>query len=141
MIPFVYPTEILPTWLRAKGNAFGVAGWAVGFGGGSLLVPIMFAGINEKTYDVFGAALLIYIPIIYTFFPETAGRTLEEIDFLFANKSMVTWNEEEEFETRMTDSRGGFRMRNRCLVGDGRARALMLRIIDLVRLFRGGRAT
>ena len=26
MIPFIYPTEIFPTWLRAKGNAFGVAG-------------------------------------------------------------------------------------------------------------------
>ena len=103
MIPFVYPTEIFPTWLRAKGNAFGVAGWAVGFGGGSLLVPIMFAGINEKTYYVFGAALLIYIPIIYTFFPETAGRTLEEIDFLFASNSMLTWNEEREFEKRKAD--------------------------------------
>jgi MFS family permease len=48
MIPFIYPTEIFPTWLRAKGNAFGVAGWAVGYGGGSLLVPVMFAGIDEK---------------------------------------------------------------------------------------------
>lgn len=48
MIPFIYPTEIFPTWLRAKGNAFGVAGWAVGYGGGSLLVPVMFSGINEK---------------------------------------------------------------------------------------------
>lgn len=48
MIPFIYPTEIFPTWLRAKGNAFGVAGWAIGYGGGSLLVPVMFAGIDEK---------------------------------------------------------------------------------------------
>lgn len=48
LIPFIYPTEIFPTWLRAKGNAFGVAGWAVGYGGGSLLVPVMFSGINEK---------------------------------------------------------------------------------------------
>lgn len=48
MIPFVYPTEVFPTWLRAKGNAFGVAGWAIGYGGGSLLVPVMFANIDEK---------------------------------------------------------------------------------------------
>lgn len=48
MIPFIYPTEIFPTFLRAKGNAFGVAGWAIGYGGGSLLVPVMFAGIDEK---------------------------------------------------------------------------------------------
>jgi sugar porter (SP) family MFS transporter len=103
LIPFIYPTEIFPTWLRAKGNAFGVAGWAVGFGGGSLLVPIMFAGINEKTYYVFGAAMFVYIPIIYCFFPETAGRTLEAIDFLFAAESPFVWNEEKEYKTRMAE--------------------------------------
>ncbi|KAL2005216.1 hypothetical protein VTN00DRAFT_2426 [Thermoascus crustaceus] len=101
MIPFIYPTEIFPTWLRAKGNAFGVAGWAVGFGGGSLLVPVMFAGINEKTFYVFGAAMFAYIPIIYCFFPETAGRTLEQMDFLFASKSPFIWDEEREFAKRM----------------------------------------
>jgi len=103
MIPFIYPTEIFPTWLRAKGNAFGVAGWAIGFGGGSLLVPIMFAGIGEKTFYVFGAAMLAYIPIIYCFFPETAGRTLEAIDFLFASKSLFTWDEEAEFKKRIAE--------------------------------------
>lgn len=101
MIPFIYPTEIFPTWLRAKGNAFGVAGWAVGFGGGSLLVPIMFDGIGEKTFYVFGAAMFAYIPIIYCFFPETAGRTLEAMDFLFASKSPFTWEEEKEFQKRV----------------------------------------
>lgn len=103
MIPFIYPTEIFPTWLRAKGNAFGVAGWAIGFGGGSLLVPIMFAGIGEKTFYVFGAAMFAYIPIIYCFFPETAGRTLEAIDFLFASKSLFTWDEEAEFKKRIAE--------------------------------------
>ncbi|KAH6651413.1 general substrate transporter [Chaetomium tenue] len=103
MIPFIYPTEIFPTWLRAKGNAFGVAGWAIGFGGGSLLVPIMFAGIGENTFHVFGAAMLVYIPIIYCFFPETAGRTLEAMDFLFASKSPFTWHEEAEFRKRIAE--------------------------------------
>jgi sugar porter (SP) family MFS transporter len=112
MIPFIYPTEIFPTWLRAKGNAFGVAGWAIGFGGGSLLVPIMFAGIGENTFHVFGAAMLVYIPIIYCFFPETAGRTLEAIDFLFASKSPFTWHEEAEFKKRIAE------LENR--VGDGK---------------------
>ncbi|ORY02663.1 general substrate transporter [Clohesyomyces aquaticus] len=100
MIPFIYPTEIFPTWVRAKGNAFGVAGWAVGYGGGTLLVPIMFNGINEKTYYVFGAAMFFYIPIVYCFLPETSGRTLEQMDMLFASKSMLVWNEEKEFALR-----------------------------------------
>ena len=103
MIPFIYPTEIFPTWLRAKGNAFGVAGWAIGYGGGSLLVPVMFAGINEKTFYVFGAAMLCYIPLVYCFLPETAGRSLESIDFLFASSSAFTWKEEEEYQKRMAE--------------------------------------
>ncbi|KAJ5975994.1 hypothetical protein N7481_009701 [Penicillium waksmanii] len=39
--------------------------------------------------------MFIYIPIIYCFFPETAGRTLEQIDFLFASKSLFVWDKEE----------------------------------------------
>lgn len=103
MVPFIYPTEIFPTWLRAKGNAFGVAGWAIGYGGGGLLVPIMLAHIGEKTFYVFGAAMISYIPLTYMFVPETAGRTLEQIDFLFASKSPFTWDEEKEFSKRMQE--------------------------------------
>lgn len=46
--------------------------------------------------------MFIYIPIIYCLFPETAGRTLEQIDFLFASKSPFVWDEEKEFAKRMT---------------------------------------
>lgn len=61
----------------------------------------MFAGINEKTYYVFGAAMLFYIPLVYCFLPETAGRTLESIDMLFCSKSVFVWEEEREFRRRM----------------------------------------
>ena len=64
-------------------------------------MPIMFAGIEEKTYYIFGAAMLCYIPIVYCFLPETSGRTLEAMDFLFASKSPFTWDEEREFRIRM----------------------------------------
>jgi hypothetical protein len=46
--------------------------------------------------------MFFYIPLIYCFFPETAGRTLEQIDFLFASKSPFVWDEEKEFAKRMT---------------------------------------
>lgn len=47
--------------------------------------------------------MLVYIPIVYCFFPETAGRTLEQIDFLFASKSPFVWDEEKEFAKHMVD--------------------------------------
>lgn len=45
--------------------------------------------------------MFAYLPLVYCFLPETAGRTLEQMDYLFASKSAFTWNEEKEFEKRM----------------------------------------
>ena len=63
----------------------------------------MFAGIAENTFYVFGALMFAYIPMVYCFLPETAGRTLETIDFLFASDSWFTWNEEEEYRKRVAE--------------------------------------
>jgi hypothetical protein len=55
----------------------------------------MIAAIGWKTYLVFAIFNVAFIPIIYLFYPETAGRSLEEIDVVFARafaeqKSPVT---------------------------------------------------
>lgn len=47
--------------------------------------------------------------MVYCFLPETAGRTLEAIDFLFASKSPFTWDEEKEFRVRMDEFESGQR--------------------------------
>lgn len=54
----------------------------------------------EVTADLFTSAMFAYIPLVYCFLPETAGRTLEEVDYLFASKSPFTWDEEKEFAKR-----------------------------------------
>ncbi|GAA6010909.1 hypothetical protein JCM10207_003985 [Rhodosporidiobolus poonsookiae] len=94
-VPWVYPTELWPVNCRAKGNAMGVVGWSIGNGWCTLLVPIMFDKINENALYVFGGANVLAIAIVWAFYPETANRTLEEIDFLFYADSPFFWAAEE----------------------------------------------
>ncbi|KAA1475741.1 general substrate transporter [Dentipellis sp. KUC8613] len=96
-IPWVYPTETFPLHVRAKGNAWGVVGWSIGNGWLTLLNPVMFNAVHEKTLYIFGAVNFLSIPLIYAFYPETANRTLEEMDLLFSCKSPFTWDQEANF--------------------------------------------
>ncbi|KAK7445732.1 hypothetical protein VKT23_014727 [Stygiomarasmius scandens] len=96
-IPWVYPTEIFPLEVRAKGNAWGVVGWSIGNGWLTLLNPVMFNAIQENTLHIFGAINFLSIPMVWALYPETANRTLEEINLLFASSSPFTWEEERNF--------------------------------------------
>ncbi|EPQ55990.1 general substrate transporter [Gloeophyllum trabeum ATCC 11539] len=97
-IPWVYPTETFPLEVRAKGNAWGVVGWSIGNGWLTLLNPVMFNAIQENTLHIFGAVNFLSIPMVWALYPETANRTLEEMDLLFASKSPWVWDEEAHFK-------------------------------------------
>ena len=62
-----------------------------------MLNPVMFARISENTLHVFGAVNFLTIPIVWAFYPETSGRTLEEMDHLFMSSQPFVWDEEAEF--------------------------------------------
>ncbi|KAJ3481093.1 hypothetical protein NLI96_g7901 [Meripilus lineatus] len=96
-IPWVYPTETFPLEVRAKGNAFGVVGWSIGNGWLTLLNPVMFSRIGENTLHIFGVVNFLSIPMVWALYPETANRTLEEMDLLFASESPWVWDEEAHF--------------------------------------------
>lgn len=49
-----------------------------------MVVPIMIDRIGWGTYLFFAVMNATFIPIIYFFYPETARRSLEEIDIIFA---------------------------------------------------------
>ena len=57
----------------------------------------MFSRIGENTLHIFGAINFLSIPMVWALYPETANRTLEEMDLLFASKSPWVWDEEEHF--------------------------------------------
>ncbi|KAJ5639501.1 uncharacterized protein N7484_007363 [Penicillium longicatenatum] len=49
-----------------------------------MITPDTVARIHWATYLLFAAMNAIFIPPMYFFYPETAGRSLEEADIIFA---------------------------------------------------------
>ncbi|KAJ5847626.1 hypothetical protein N7455_011583 [Penicillium solitum] len=97
-VAFLVPTEIFPSNLRAQGNGFGITGWAIGVGMTTLVNPIMFAVLTSRTYFLYAGLNLLWIPIIYLFYPETSNRSLESIEQLFSTPSPFFWKMEQAFE-------------------------------------------
>ncbi|KAG9258385.1 hexose transporter [Emericellopsis atlantica] len=96
-VPWLYPAEIFPLQVRAKGNAWGVVGWSIGNGWCVLLLPTIFDALNEKTLYIFGAVNIACIVIVWALYPESNQRTLEEMDLVFACDSIWTWDAEKNF--------------------------------------------
>ncbi len=97
-VPWLYPAEIFPLEVRARGNAWGVVGWSIGNGWLTLLCPVMFAALNEKTLYIFAACNVLTIPMVYCLYPESNQRTLEEMNLLFAADSIWVWDAERNFQ-------------------------------------------
>lgn len=83
-LPWLYPAEINPLRTRAKANAFStINNWLWNFFI-VMITPVLINNISWGTYLLFAVLNAIFIPIIYVFYPETSGRSLEEIDLIFA---------------------------------------------------------
>ena len=96
-VPWLYPAEIFPLEVRAKGNAWGVVGWSIGNGWLTLVLPVIFKALEQKTYYIFGIANVITLPMVYCLYPESNQRTLEEMNLVFAADSIWTWEAEKNF--------------------------------------------
>ncbi|CAK7244608.1 MAG: hypothetical protein STHCBS139747_006152 [Sporothrix thermara] len=80
---WVYPSEILPLKLRAKGTGLAAA---ADFLGNFLVVeitPSAIENIGYKTYIIFAVLNVVTAIVCYLFYPETAGLSLEAIDAIF----------------------------------------------------------
>jgi hypothetical protein len=49
------------------------------------VTPIAVTRVGWKYYILFACVCLVSIPIVYFYYPETSGKTLEEIDMIFAS--------------------------------------------------------
>lgn len=83
-LPWLYPAEINPLKTRAKANAFStINNWLWNFFI-VMITPVLISSIGWGTYLLFAALNALFLPVIYFFYPETSGRSLEEIDLIFA---------------------------------------------------------
>ena len=104
MITSIYPTDIWPEEIGGFGNGYGVFGWVVGCGVTTLVIPSMFATLQWKTLSVFASFNYASLPPVYFFFLETNGRTLEEINLLFAAESLFVKGNEKKFRKRLDEA-------------------------------------
>ena len=82
-VSWTYPAEIFPMRVRAKAIALSTASnWLFNFGL-AWAVPPSLSTIAYKTYFMFGTFNLAAFIHIFFMFPETAGRTLEEVEAIF----------------------------------------------------------
>ncbi|KAK9234704.1 general substrate transporter [Lipomyces kononenkoae] len=86
---WVYPSEILPLRLRAKGSAISTAAnWISNF----LVVeitPPAIQNIGYRTYIIFTVFNTCFLPIVWFWFKETKGLSLEDVDCLFADDQTI----------------------------------------------------
>ncbi|KAJ6104698.1 hypothetical protein N7523_011018 [Penicillium sp. IBT 18751x] len=83
-VAWVYPTEVFAMNMRGKGTSITSAtNWFVNFWF-ALYIPTAMAKISWELYMIFMAICVIIAITVYLFYPESAGKTLEEMDFLFS---------------------------------------------------------
>lgn len=98
---WVYGPEIMPLAHRAKGEGLATAClWLSAFVVVEI-VPIAITHIGWRTYIIFAACNLAFVPFAYFFLPETAGLSLESIDLCFMDKSTTPVKKANELWKRM----------------------------------------
>lgn len=86
---YTYPSEIMPTPIRAAGNAVSFCT----FNAVTIMLvqvtPLAIAKIAWRFFVIFVVCDAIFITVVYFIYPETVNRTLEEIAALFGDEVAV----------------------------------------------------
>lgn len=84
-VSWIYPPEILPLRVRGKGVALATsANWIFNFAL-AYFVPPAFVNIKWKVYIVFAVFCVAMFVHVFFMFPETAGKTLEQVEDIFTD--------------------------------------------------------
>ncbi|KAJ3922236.1 general substrate transporter [Lentinula edodes] len=84
-LPWLLPAEVNPNAIRTNANAIStMTNWSWNFAVVMWTPPLLNAIKGFGTFMFFGVINLCFFPFIYLFYVETKGRSLEEIDIIFA---------------------------------------------------------
>lgn len=90
-IAWVYAAEVWSLETRATGMALAsIANWLFNFAIG-LFIPSAFQNISWKLFMIFGTLCMAAAIQAFFTYPETAGKSLEEIELLFAPGAPRAW--------------------------------------------------
>ncbi|KAJ7786197.1 general substrate transporter [Mycena metata] len=82
-LPWLYPPEIMPLTIRAKGVSLSTAtNWAFNFWVGAT-TPIFQELMTWRLYPMHGFFCICSFVVVYFLYPETKGVPLEEMDAVF----------------------------------------------------------
>ncbi|KAL4981565.1 general substrate transporter [Aspergillus falconensis] len=86
---WLYPAEIVPLKIRAPANALATSSnWIFNFMV-VMITPVAFDNIGYQTYIIFAVINAFIFPVTYFFYPETAYRSLEEMDRIFRKTKSI----------------------------------------------------
>ncbi|KAJ5414737.1 High-affinity glucose transporter [Penicillium cosmopolitanum] len=89
-VAWIYAAEVFPLKYRAKGVGLSAsANWIFNFALAYFVAPA-FHNIQWKTYIIFGVFCCVMTFHVFFMYPETAGRSLEEIDAIF-DSNVMPW--------------------------------------------------
>lgn len=88
-VPWIYPTEINALEMRTVGASLAVCtNWLLNYMVAEV-TPIGIANLGWRFWVIWAIICAAFIPIVYFFYPETANRSLEDIDRFFEGKPSV----------------------------------------------------
>ncbi|RDW59420.1 hypothetical protein BP6252_12507 [Coleophoma cylindrospora] len=86
IITWVYPAEIFPVEIRARGNSLStLMNWCLGLVIGQIS-PLALGAVGFRYFYAFFVFNLCAAISYFLFFPETKGKTLEQMDTLFGDQ-------------------------------------------------------
>ncbi|ORX43172.1 general substrate transporter [Hesseltinella vesiculosa] len=87
-LAWLYPSEIFSTGMRAKGNSMSTAANWIGNFVVAEITPVLFEYAGYWTFLMYAILNALFLIPIYFWYPETKGKSLEEIEVMFADEDV-----------------------------------------------------